>query len=130
MAYDEQLAERVREALGRRTIFEERKMFGGLCFLVRGSMACGIVNRDLMVRVGTERYEAALGEPHVRPMDFTGRPLRGMVYVNALGTREDAAVDRWVAAGVAAPPAAKPPRPRKAKPSARTRAARPGLSCA
>lgn len=125
MAHDERLAARVREALGRRAIFEERKMFGGLCFLVRGGMALGIVGDDLMVRVGAERYESALGEPHVRPMDFTGRPLKGMVYVNSRGTREDAAIARWVEAALAAPPAAKPRRRKAARrPPPRTRAVR------
>lgn len=107
MAYDERLAARVREALGKRVAFEERKMFGGLCFLVRGGMALGITGDDLMVRVGRERYEAALGEPHVRPMDFTGRPLKGMVYVAPAGTRDDGALARWVDVGLVAPPAAR-----------------------
>jgi len=123
VAYDEQLATRVRKALGEKVVFEERKMFGGLCFLVRGGMACGISGKDLMVRVGNDRYEIALAEPHVRPMDFTGKPLKGMVYVNALGTREDAAIARWVEAGLAAPPAARARKPaKKATPDRRAAA--------
>lgn len=125
MAHDERLAARVREALGRRVAFGERKMFGGLCFLFRGGMVLGIVGDDLMVRVGPDRYEAALGEPHVRPMDFTGRPMKGMVYVNARGTRDGAAIARWVEAGLAAPPAAKPRRKKAVSPRpVRSRAAR------
>lgn len=124
MAYDERLAARVREALGRRVAFGERKMFGGLCFLHEGGMLLGIVGDDLMVRVGPERYEAALGEPHVRTMDFTGRPMKGMVYVNSRGTREDPAISRWVEAALAAPPAAKPRRKKAAPRPSRPRAAR------
>ena len=81
MSYDETLAERIRKALEHRRDVTEKKMFGGLAFLLEGSMFCGIVKDELMVRVGTARYEEALTEPHVRPMDFTGRPARGYVFV-------------------------------------------------
>jgi TfoX/Sxy family transcriptional regulator of competence genes len=97
VSYDERLAERVRSVLGERARASERKMFGGLAFLVAGHMACGIVGKDLMVRVGPERYEKALARRHVRPMDFTGRPLRGMVYVEPAGLRSRAALSRWIA---------------------------------
>ncbi len=71
-------------------------MFGGLAFLRGGRMFCGIANEDLMVRVGPEGYEAALTKPHVRPMDFTGRPMKGYVFVAPAGRRTDAALRAWV----------------------------------
>jgi len=74
MAYDDELADRIRDALSHRDDVEERKMFGGLAFMVAGHMAVGIVGAELMVRLGQERAAAALAEEHVRPMDFTGRP--------------------------------------------------------
>ena len=79
--YDEALADRIRAELSRQTPFTERKMFGGLAFLINGHMACGVVRDELMVRTGPEWYEAALAMPHARPMDFTGRAMRGMVMV-------------------------------------------------
>ena len=96
MAYDQGLADRIREALHDRDDIEERKMFGGITFMVAGRMACGVVHDDLMVRVGPDGHEAALAEPHTRPMDFTGRPMRGMVYVEPAGTRSDTDLARWV----------------------------------
>ena len=77
----------------------EKKMFGGLAFLLDGKMFCGIVKDDLMVRVGPERYEAALAEAHVRPMDFTGRPMNGYVYVGPGGSRTVKAIAKWVEQG-------------------------------
>lgn len=71
-------------------------MFGGLCFLVGGNMTCGIVKRELMVRVGPDGYADALDQPHARPMDFTGRPLRGMVYVSERGIATDAQLRAWM----------------------------------
>ncbi len=96
MAYDEELAERIRSALAGREDVVERKMFGGLAFMLGGHMCCGVVEDELVVRLGPERAEAALGRPHTRPMDFTGRPLKGFVFVTAQGVRTDAALRRWV----------------------------------
>lgn len=108
MAYSEALARRVRRLLEGPDV-TERKMFGGLAFLVGGRMCCGVQDSDLMVRVPKEQHERVLTEAHVRPMDFTGRSLRGFVYVSAAGTESPAALRRWiaVAAQVArqAPPA-------------------------
>ena len=99
MAYDERLAERIRGALAGRPAVTERKMFGGIAFMVGGNMAVGVVRDDLMVRVGSEAHEGALSQPHVREMDFAGRPMRGMVYVAPPGVESDADLDRWVEAG-------------------------------
>jgi TfoX/Sxy family transcriptional regulator of competence genes len=95
MAYDEKLAERVRVLVGAEQGLSERKMFGGLAFMLEGHMFCGIVGSDLMLRLGPEGADTALDRPHVRPMDFTGRPLAGMVYVAPEGLR-GAALRRWV----------------------------------
>jgi len=95
MSYDENLAERIRRVLPRSAHIAEKKMFGGIAFLLDGKMFIGITHKDLMVRVGPDAYEAALVRRHVRPMDFTGRPLTGYVYVNIAGARTDDAVADW-----------------------------------
>ena len=100
MAYDEELAERVREALATRRGVSEKRMFGGLTFLVGGHMCCGIVGDELMVCVGPQAYVAALARRHARQMDFTGRPLGGYVYVAREGLRTHHAVRAWVERGV------------------------------
>lgn len=100
VAYDEDLANRVREALGGTKGVRERKMFGGLAFMVHGNMACGIVGDELMVRVGPEAYEQALSEPHTREMDFTGRSMKGMVYVATDGVQDMGDLTAWVERGL------------------------------
>lgn len=100
MAYSEELAERVRAALGGRAGVVERRMFGGLAFMLGGHMCCGIVGDDLMLRLGPDGGEAALAEPHTRPMDFTGRALRGFVYVAPEGTASDGGLAAWVGRAV------------------------------
>ena len=95
MAYDEELADRVRALLADEEGLTERKMFGGLAFMINGNMACGIVREELMLRLGAEGADAALDRPHVRPMDFTGRPMTGMVYVERPGL-DDVELRRWV----------------------------------
>jgi len=96
MAYDLGLADRIRVVLGRLGGFSERKMFGGLCFMVNGYMCCGIVKRDLMLRLTPETAASALLEPHTRPMDFTGKPMKSMIYVEAAGIDSDSSLERWV----------------------------------
>ena len=98
MAYDEKLAGRVRTLLAKRKGLTEKKMFGGLAFLLGGRMCCGVLKDDLMVRIGPERYAAALARPHVRPMDFTGKPLSGFVYVSPRGIKTGAALAKWLRA--------------------------------
>jgi TfoX/Sxy family transcriptional regulator of competence genes len=99
MAYDEGLAERIRGLLQDRGKITERAMFGGLAFLVRGNMTVGIVKDELMVRVGPEIYAAALKEPHARAMDFTGRPMKGFIFVSPEGLESDSSLARWVDRG-------------------------------
>jgi len=100
MAFDERLAERVRGVLARRKGVSERRMFGGLAFLREGRMFCGVIGGDLVVRVGPEAWGKALGRRHVRPMDFTGRPLTGYVYVAPAGVRAVASLRSWVEQGL------------------------------
>src|SRR5258706_16395340 len=100
MSYDEKLAARVRKLLADRDDVVEKKMFGGLCFMVNGAMCCGLTASDFMVRVGVAQFDHALAQPYARPMDFTGRPSRGMVYVGAKGLRTDAALAAWVQRGL------------------------------
>ena len=99
MAYDEKLAQRIRRAFGARRDVTERKMFGGLTFLCRGRMCCGIVGTDLMVRVASDEFDRIVRGRHATPMDFTGRPLKGFVYVSPSGYRTAAALRSWLARG-------------------------------
>jgi TfoX/Sxy family transcriptional regulator of competence genes len=99
MAFDEALADRIRDILAPRPELTERKMFGGIAFMLAGNMAVGIVGDDLMVRLDPVDAEKALGEPHTRPMDFTGKPMKNMVYVDSQGTASDEDLASWVEAG-------------------------------
>ena len=96
MAYDEGLAERLHEVLAGRKGVTEKKMFGGLCYLLHGKMFVGIVKDTLMVRVGPEAYAEALARPHAREMDFTGKPMKGYVFVDPGGYESDKELARWV----------------------------------
>lgn len=115
MAYNEHLAERIRRGLSARHDVEEKKMFGGLCFLVKGKMAAGIVKDDLMVRVEGAKYEAALAKPHCRPMDFTGKPLKNFLYVGPEGVDTERDLEEWLHLGIEFVESA-PDKPKKAKP--------------
>ena len=95
MAFDEELGERVRALLADEHGLTERKMFGGLSFMLEGHMCCGIVGDELMLRLGIDGAEDALEHDHVRPMDFTGRAMAGMVFVSVEGLR-GTALRRWV----------------------------------
>jgi TfoX/Sxy family transcriptional regulator of competence genes len=96
MAYDEGLADRIRTELRGRDDVIEKKMFGGITFMVSGRMAVGVVHDDLMVRVGPNGHDDALMQPGTRPMDFTSKPMRGMVYVapEAIATAD--ALRQWL----------------------------------
>ena len=96
MAFDEGLAQRLREHLRDIPGVEEKSMFGGLAFMVRGNMCVGVVHSTLMARVGADQYETLLSHPHARPMDFTGKPLRGFIYVDEEGIEEDDDLQAWI----------------------------------
>ncbi len=101
MAYDEKLVERIRVLLKGRRGITEKKMFGGIAILLNGKMCCGVLKDDLVARVGTDGYATALAKPHVRPMDFTGRPMKGYVYVAPAAIRDKRSLKRWVDACLA-----------------------------
>ena len=96
MAYDPGLAQRVREVLADRPGVSERAMFGGLAFLVDGKMFVGIRNSSLMARIGPEHYQDALAMAGVRVMDFTGRPMKGYVYIDPQAISADRDLQAWV----------------------------------
>lgn len=96
MAYDEHLADRIRALLSERDDHSEKRMFGGLCFMVRGHMCCGLTPEALMLRVGKERHPELSALPHARPMDFTGRPMAGMLYVDDEGLQTQAELAGWI----------------------------------
>jgi TfoX/Sxy family transcriptional regulator of competence genes len=105
MPYDKEVAQRLRDAVMRtrpagREQIEEREMFGGMTLLLDGSMIGGVIGDELVIRTGAAAANEALRLPHTRPMDFTGRPLRGFVYVAAPGFRGEAELDEWVARGL------------------------------
>jgi TfoX/Sxy family transcriptional regulator of competence genes len=100
MAYDEQLAARVRTLLADRTDVSERKMFGGLTFMIGGNMCCGVNRDELIVRLDPDDEDEALARPHARPMDFTGRPMRGFITIRPDGLK-GARLNRWVQEAVA-----------------------------
>lgn len=102
MSYDEGLGERIRDVMRDLHGVTERKMFGGLAFMIRGHMAVGIVKEDLMVRVGPEAYDSLVGKAHAhtRTMDSTGKPMKGFLCVDAEGLKDDHALAHWVGHGV------------------------------
>lgn len=96
MAFDETLAKRVRALLIGRTGYSERRMFGGIAFMLEGKMCCGVLNDELVARVSAGDYAAALTQPQVRPMDFTGRPMKGYLYIAAAAIAGDGSLAMWV----------------------------------
>ncbi len=96
MAYDEGLAQRIREQLQNRGDVEEKKMFGGLCFMVSNHMCCGIVGDKLMARVGPANYKSHLSKKYAEEMNFTGKPMKGMVYVTPEGISKDSELREWI----------------------------------
>lgn len=129
MPYDEQLAQRIREILADRNDVVEKKMFGGVAFMVAGRMACGLLGDRLIVRIGTDAASRHIGQPHVKPMDFSGRVMKPFAMIEAAGLRTKAQRQRWVAMAVefalAEGPKARPRRrpaksPRPRSPAGRT----------
>jgi TfoX/Sxy family transcriptional regulator of competence genes len=99
MAYDIKLAERIRAQLGGLP-FVEKKMFGGIGFLIGGNMACGVYKEDLVVRVPREKHDALLKKPHVKPFDITGKPMKGWLLVEPGGCKSQKQLNAWVKEGV------------------------------
>lgn len=100
MAYDEGAAQRIREILQDRPDIEEKEMFGGIAFLRGGNMTCGVIQDDLIVRVGPEGYDTAISRAHARPFDFTGRPMKGWIMVSPAGYASDEDLKEWVRSGL------------------------------
>jgi len=96
MAFDESLAARIRKAIGRKKGIEEKKMFGGLGFLLNGNMCVGVWKNSMIVRLGTEESESALLEPHVGEFDITGKAMKGWIMVAAEGVAGEIDVKQWV----------------------------------
>ena len=119
MAFDEGLADRTRAALGHVRGVTEIRMFGGLCFTVHGNMAVGVTGDELMVRLSPEEGEAALARPGVRPMDFTGKPMKGFVFVGAEGLKTERMLRRWVDRGVEFASSLPPKKPKRSAPRAK-----------
>src|SRR5262249_55452749 len=103
MSFDADLADRVRQALGERRGLAEKKMFGGLAFLLRGNMCCGVLKRELIVRVPPDETDEALAEPHTRAFDFTGRPSGGFVVAGPAGCEDNGPLAEWVPRAVEFP---------------------------
>ena len=101
MAYNEKLAERLEKVFAGKRGITQKKMFGGLAFLHYGNMCCGVVKDQLMVRVGPYQYDKALKLKHTTPMDFTGRPMKGMIYVKPTGLKTAPALRKWIEMGLA-----------------------------
>ncbi|MCI0557611.1 MAG: TfoX/Sxy family protein [Nitrososphaera sp.] len=100
MVYNEQLASKIRAVVARRKGISEKKMFGGVAFLLNSRMCFGVLKDDLIVRVGPERYKEALERAHVRPMNFTGRETRGFVFVDSKAWSKGTSLRRWLEIGI------------------------------
>ena len=100
MAYDKSLAQRTREILRRKRDVSEKEQFGGIGFLIRGNMACGVLGKELLVRVGPANHEEALRNKSAKPFAISGRPSKGWVLVTTSGTKADADLEKWVEVGV------------------------------
>jgi TfoX/Sxy family transcriptional regulator of competence genes len=96
MAYDQDLASRIRFALGNIPGMTEKKMFGGVGFLINGNMACGVHGNDMIVRLEPDRYPDATKLANVKPFDMTGRPMKGWLMVEPAGVTTDLELDKWL----------------------------------
>jgi hypothetical protein len=96
MTFSERTAHQIRRAIGNTPGFSERQMYSGIAFMVQGNLCCGVLEDNLVVRVGPDTYDDALREPHTRPMDFTGRALPGFVYVDRAGFASAASLAQWI----------------------------------
>ena len=100
MAYDENLFQRMTEVLKKAKGVEPKKMFGGICFMHRGNMLCGIDGNRLMVRVGPDQHEHALSLKHAKVMDITGKPMKGFIFVEQIGYRSNRDLEKWINLGL------------------------------
>jgi len=100
VAYDEKLAERVRKLLAKRKVIAEKKMFGGVAFLLNGNMCCGIHGEEMIVRLNPDETDQALAKPHTRTFDMTGRPMKGWILVKPAGVAREDTLAKWVGLGV------------------------------
>lgn len=100
MAYNLTLAQRIREMVYGQKDASERKMFGGICFMIGGNMVCGVVGDELMSRINPESHAAALEKPHVKPMEFTGRSMKGYLFIEPEGIRTKKELAYWVNQGI------------------------------
>ena len=96
MAYDESLADRIRQLFTNSEYTDEKKMFGGLAFMLNGHMCCGVIKDKLMARVGLDQYESSLQKSHTHKMDFTGKPLKGFIYIDPEGVESEKELEVWV----------------------------------
>jgi TfoX/Sxy family transcriptional regulator of competence genes len=100
VVYNELLATKIRALVARRRGWTEKKMFGGVAFMLNGKMCCGVIKNDLLVRVGPEQNKKALALPNSRPMDFTGKPMKGFIYVDSKGWSKEASLKKWIEMGI------------------------------
>ena len=100
MAYSVKLEERITNLLKSKKDLVKKKMFGGVCFMLKDKMFCGIVKDDLMVRCLEDDYESLLKKPHARQMDFTGKPMKGFLYISSEGIKTDAKLNKWIDTGI------------------------------
>lgn len=100
MAYDEDLFQRIAQILKATKGIEPKKMFGGICFMHKGNMLCGIDGQRLMVRVGPDQYDHALSLKHASVMDITGRPMKGFIFVSPKGMKSTTDLKKWVNRGL------------------------------
>jgi TfoX/Sxy family transcriptional regulator of competence genes len=100
VAYNEALAERVRSVMLGVPNVDEKKMFGGVTFMVDGQMCCGVLKDELVVKTGPEGFKELVAQPYVRPFDFSGRPMVGMVYVASPGVSTDEQLREWIQRGL------------------------------
>lgn len=116
MAFNEKLSDRIREALSDFPNVEEKYMFGGVCYMLNGKMCIGVVKDEMMCRIGPEAYEGALEKPGCREMVFTGKPMKGYVFVSAEGMKSKKQFDYWISLSVAFNSTARSSPKRRSKP--------------
>jgi len=113
MAYNEKVAGRLSKVFSEHKGVVEKKMFGGIAYMYRDHMCVGVIDDMLMIRVGPEQYEKALSEKHVKPMDFTGRPMKGYVYVEPAGFKTEKSLKQWIELGIEFVKTLPPKKPKK-----------------